>query len=196
MLSKLLHYIYINSQKRQLQNTDFTIISSNCIGGIIYKDLNMRFTSPTINLFFKPKDFLKFCLNLEYYLSLEIKNTYDKDKKYPVGILDDVKIYFMHYSNFTEAKECWDRRKKRVNLDNIIVIMVDRDGFTLNDLEEFKKIKYKKILLTNKKLKNDDTFRIIGFEKKEHLGNIIEFDKNNLYKRYYEQFDYISFFNK
>ena len=45
---------------RSLIKTDseFTIISSNCIGGVIYSDLHRKFLSPTINLFFSAKDFL------------------------------------------------------------------------------------------------------------------------------------------
>lgn len=44
-----------------------SIISSNCIAGEIYNDLGLRFTSPTINLFFREKDFLKFVLDMRKY---------------------------------------------------------------------------------------------------------------------------------
>ena len=36
-----------------------SIIASNCIAGEMYNDLGLKFTSPTINLFFREKDFLK-----------------------------------------------------------------------------------------------------------------------------------------
>lgn len=35
-----------------LKNRDITIISANCVGGVIYHDLGLAFNSPTINLFF------------------------------------------------------------------------------------------------------------------------------------------------
>lgn len=44
--------IIIQNYKQQLQNQTPCIISSNCIGGIIYHDLQLPFLSPTINLFF------------------------------------------------------------------------------------------------------------------------------------------------
>ena len=36
----------------------FSIISSNCVGGVISHDLGLRFESPTVNLFFYPDSFL------------------------------------------------------------------------------------------------------------------------------------------
>ena len=46
-------------RREKLKNNDFTIISSECAGGVIYHDLGLRFDSPTINLWFKPDDYLK-----------------------------------------------------------------------------------------------------------------------------------------
>ncbi len=194
-LTKILHRIYISLKKIKLKNKTFTIISSNCIGGVIYNDLGIKFLSPTINLFFYPTDFIKFVKNLEYYLNLELEKV-NSTLNYPVGKLGDIKIYFMHYKSFEEAKITWNKRKKRVNFENLFVIMVDRDGCTYDDIEEFQTIKYNKIFLTNKCLHKKDVFTISGFEDMEHLGNIIDFDKKNKFHRYYEQFDFISFFNK
>ena len=53
-----------------------TIISCNCIGGIIYNELNLQFLSPTINLYMNCEDFIKFCENMEYRVkSLEFKKS-------------------------------------------------------------------------------------------------------------------------
>lgn len=49
-----------------------SIITSNCIAGEMYNDLGLQFTSPTINLFFREKDFLKFVLNLKHYTSQKL----------------------------------------------------------------------------------------------------------------------------
>lgn len=49
-----------------------SIIASNCIAGEMYNDLGLKFTSPTINLFFREKDFLKFVLDLKYYISQKL----------------------------------------------------------------------------------------------------------------------------
>lgn len=80
-----------NSKKRKkLKNSDFTIISSNCVGGVIYHDLGLQFKSPTINLWFKPKDYLKFLSDLDKYLEMELSEETDKDVDYPVGLLGDI----------------------------------------------------------------------------------------------------------
>ena len=57
--------IKIKRKKAKLINNDVTILCSDCIGGVIYNDFNMRFNSPTINLYIKPSDFVKFCEKLK-----------------------------------------------------------------------------------------------------------------------------------
>lgn len=148
--------------KRTLKINNFTIISQNCIGGVFYHDMGLKFLSPTINLYFEAGDFLKFVKRLKYYLKVDLKIM--MGDLYPIGKLDDIKIHFMHYSNCKEAYECWERRKKRVNMKNIIVIATDRDGFNNEIFQQFKDIRYKKILFTcNKKwLKYDFCVRVKG----------------------------------
>ena len=147
--------------KKQLDLSEISLISMNCIGGIIYHDTHQKFLSPTVNLFFTPKDFLKFVENLDYYLS--IVPTVENGEKYPIGRLGDITLYFMHYKSAEEALSKWEERKKRINRDKIFVIMVERDGFTQQDFEGFKKIKYPKLLFTrNKDYECDDS---LYFEK-------------------------------
>ena len=119
--------------KKKVDFSEISLISQNCIGGIIYHDANQRFLSPTVNLYILPKDFIKFVNNLDYYLSLTPKVEMGKD--YPIGTLGDIQINFMHYSSPEEAVEKWEERKQRINFDKIFVIMVERDGF---DDEDFK----------------------------------------------------------
>ena len=52
---------------------DVSIISQNCIGGVFYHDIGMQFLSPTINLFIKEPDFVRFALNLRHYMECELK---------------------------------------------------------------------------------------------------------------------------
>lgn len=111
-----------SKKRKKLKNSDFTIISSNCVGGVIYHDLGLQFKSPTINLWFKPKDYLKFLSDLDKYLEMELSEETDKDVDYPVGLLGDIHLYFLHYRTFAEAKNKWNSRKKRINKENIYVI--------------------------------------------------------------------------
>lgn len=76
--------------QEQLDNENFTIISSTCVGGNIYHDLGLRFTSPTINLWIGAKDFLKFVKDLKYYLEdCELSEIKDSNEENPVGILGE-----------------------------------------------------------------------------------------------------------
>ena len=60
--------IFYNTRNRKkLLNNDFSIISNDCVGGCIAKDLRIRFNSPTRNLYFDANDYIKFCQNLDLY---------------------------------------------------------------------------------------------------------------------------------
>lgn len=80
------------------------------MGGLLYHDLNKQFNSPTINLYFNSSDFIKFVNNLEYYLSLDI--LFKEDTVYPIGVIDNIEIHFLHYKNNDEALKKWNNRKK------------------------------------------------------------------------------------
>lgn len=108
-----------------------TIISNNCLAGLMYHDVHSRFYSPTINSFIGSEDFVYFCENLKYF----IKNGHLENKPskvtYPVATLfaKDLKpitIYFMHYSSFEEAKNKWDSRCKRF-LNKRVVILFQKN---------------------------------------------------------------------
>lgn len=133
----------------QLKNSHFSVISQNCIGGVFYHDMKMQFQSPTINLYFTAADFSKFVLDLHRYMQTDLKITWGE--KYPVGHLDDITIYFQHYSSCTEAMESWNRRKARINWDKILVLSTDHEGFNSDTFEAWKKITYPKILFTAQK---------------------------------------------
>lgn len=171
---------YLNWRRRLLSRrvnkmldlSDVSIISMNCYGGILYHDCNSRFLSPTIDLYFDPSDFIKFVNNLELYLSETPRVV--MGEKFPIGSIENVKLFFMHYSTPEEALRKWEERKKRVNWDKIFVIVADRNGFTDKDFEDFKKIKYPKFLITNReKYKCGDSVFIKKYANKGELPDVI-----------------------
>lgn len=123
-----------------------TFISQNCIGGVLYHDLGLQFLSPTVNTFIPEPGFVKLVLNLRHYMEQELVIRWGEE--YPIGMLDDVEIHFMHYETCKEARETWDRRKTRINWDKIFIIDTDRDGFDETIYEQWKRIEYPKILFT------------------------------------------------
>lgn len=130
----------------KLETENVTIISQNCIGGVFYHDMGMKFQSPTIDLFFEARAFVKFVLHLKEYLNMEMVMRWEET--YPIGILGDVEIHFMHYHSCSEAYEVWKRRKKRINFDRIVILSTDRNGFTEEVYSQWEKISYPKVLFT------------------------------------------------
>lgn len=177
--------IYSKIVKKSIDLSNISIISMNCIGGVLYHDCGAKFLSPTVNLYFLPSDFIKFVNNLEYYLSFTPK--IKMSGKYPIGNLDDITIYFMHYTSCEEALRKWEERKQRVNFERIFIIMVERDGFSKEDFENFKKIKYPKFLFTKtREYKCDFSFYMSKYRKLDQIPDLIPgrhmYDKMRLLK--------------
>ena len=150
----------IPKMQEKIENNNFTLITNTCLAGFLYHDLNLKFLTPTINLYITPKDFVKFCDNLKYYLNKDLIEE-ETNFNFPIGKLDDITVYFVHYNNFKEAKDKWNIRKQRVNYDNLFIIMTDRIVFSKKEayscsedvIKEFDKLNYKnKIVLTHNKL--------------------------------------------
>ena len=137
----------INKVKNSITDPRVSIISQNCIGGVVYHDLHSEFLSPTINLFFKEPDFVKFVLNLHHYLNCDLIMSWGDE--YPIGKIEDLTVFFMHYDNCKEAKLAWERRKVRINWEKIIVLSTDHEGFDFKVFAEWKKVPYTKVLFTS-----------------------------------------------
>lgn len=137
-----------------LKCKDFTIISNNCWGGRVYQRYALPYTSPTVGLMFFADEYIKFVSNLRYYMNQDLKfipktqSKYyqyykDKEKYYPIGKLDDIEIVFLHYKSENEAREKWNRRKARINWDNLIIKFNDQNRCTPEHIKEFDKLPYK-----------------------------------------------------
>lgn len=130
--------------RKKLKNNP-SIITNHCVGGIISHDLGLKFLSPTVNLKILPDDFVKFVKNLKEYLELDFVLV-ESGLPYPVGRLKDIMVYFVHYKSFDEAVKKWNERKKRIDFNNIRIIMTVRDGAKSETLKEFDALPYKKVV--------------------------------------------------
>jgi len=169
----------IASAVRGINAEGITFVSQNCIGGVLYHDLGMQFLSPTINTFIPEPGFVKLVLNLRYYMDQDLIVRWGED--YPLGMLDDVEIHFMHYSTCKEAKDSWDKRKARINWDKIFVIGTDRDGFDDAVYAQWKQIPYPKILFTAHKEYTEDAVCYPEYETEGQIGDLIS--KRSFYKQ-------------
>lgn len=186
--------------RERLYDKNFTIFSTNCIGGIIYHNLKLRFLSPTINLWISPKDYIKLLEDPQKYFSnsdmheIKIENI-----NYPVGRLNDITVYGEHYSSFDELRNKWNERKKRINWGNIFVFMIERDGCTYQDLRDFDKLPYKnKVVFTKKRYENIKSSIVLPDsydEENENVNNLLQYKSSFSILETIDEFDYVRFFN-
>ena len=191
--------IFINRRlKSRLQNHGMTVISANCVGAFILHDLNEPFNSPFVNLYLSPNDFVRYLQNIEFYQRQSL-TFIQSEKPYPVAKLADLKVHFMHYRNSQEAEQKWLARSARMNLDNLFIMMTDKDdaqGMAYEDLVAFDQLPFKnKVVFTRKPYPEfKSAFYIKGFEKQNQVGDLFTFSGWNGVK-YYDQFDYVAWFN-
>lgn len=193
----LLRYRINRKNRSRLLNKDVSIISSNCVGGVISHELGLRFNSPTVNLFFKPDDFLKFISDLPKYCEAELIENKEHKKLYPVGQLDDINVYFLHFVSFDDAKEKWDKRKKRINYDKLFFIMLQRDGCTYENIQQFDSLDYKnKVIFTSKSMPEiKSAFHINGSALNGEVNDLCGYKSKLSGKRWIDDFDYVTFIN-
>ena len=109
-----------------------TIFADNCWGGITSSRLGFEFKSPLVNMYVKNNYYIKFLENPHKYIETPIEFKKMKyaplvNKYYPLCVCDDIELRFNHYENFKEANDAWEKRKKRINWDNLFVVMITED---------------------------------------------------------------------
>lgn len=195
-IEKLLFISNILRRRRikQLQNTNFTILSSNCIGGIIYHILGQEFVSPTINLRINSKDFIRFLNNIDYYLNQNIETKSPCNTSYPVGLLGDIELHFNHYKDIQVASEKWESRKQRINWDNLYIMGNDLDGVVEEDLKSLIGYPCQNIIFfTHRNYSNIPFARYVGDEIR--LRSILRHSKLTGLYDFEKWFNYVEFLN-
>lgn len=202
-MKKIILKIYKNTIGRinnlRIKDKNLTIISNNCWGGIFYRNNNLKYLSPTLGMFFIGNEYIKFIYNLKHYIECELKFIKLEDSKYSdylnkiqynglIGLLEDVEICFLHYENEKEALEKWNRRKTRINYNNILYKFNDQNLCTYHDLEMFEKFEAKnKILFTAKKYNNINSIQIKKYENYEYVLEDIK-----SYKKYVNMYNFLN----
>lgn len=200
MIRSVIRKRRVAERKAALANRDFTIIAKDCTGAMLLHDLGLRFDTPTVNLFFTAGDFVKFCSRLEHYIAADLVEDTDATEPFPVGLLDDVRVYFRHYKTFEAAKQKWQQRSTRIHWDNLFFLMSDGCGSSEALVREFDALPSKhKVLLTCRNygdVKCAVKMDIPGREGKD-LGAPELFRYKGLFvaDKAIDNWDYISFLN-
>lgn len=105
-----------------------TIFANNCWGGLTYHDLRLPFNSPFINMFESDKDYIQFLQEPKSYLDEELvllEMGYNETLKmrYPICMCKNIILNFNHVSTYEAARENWKERIKRIQWDNLFVMM-------------------------------------------------------------------------
>lgn len=194
---------YRLKKQGKLKNHSFSVISNNCVGGVICSDLGVEFASPTINLFMQDDDYFEFLSDLKHYLNCEPVQRQLPEHPYPVGVLEkegkEIFVYFMHYNSFEEAKAKWIERAKRVNYDNLYVTF-EWPGNVAQDpskYERFKELPFanKRMITYSKGNRDKEIVHCPVYCRHYHPGKILEYRHKFSKKRWLDWFDYVSFFN-
>lgn len=114
----------------KLRQSKVSIIAGNCWGGFTYHALKMQFLSPFVNLFLEDEDYLRLLSDLKGYMEKPLVQDFSEWAKkydYPIGLLGDVALHFNHYPDFETAKRKWDERLRRINWQNLFVMMYTCD---------------------------------------------------------------------
>lgn len=191
----ILHRIKI---RRGLKNRNVSFLCPNCIGGMLFHDLGLQFRSPTINLMIRQKDFLKFVLDLEHYINQKLQFYDDKDYQCPCAKLDDITIHFTHYNSEKEAEQKWNERCKRVNLKNLFIFMMEKDGLTKSDIKLLANVKARGIVVftAHDYLDIPYALYIRKYSTQKEVGNILKINHLNESKEYEKYFDFVKWFNE
>lgn len=107
-----------------------SIISCNCMGGILYNTLGMECLSPFKNLWVKAGALIHKYEYLQDIMAIEPKFMKWEIEphsgiKYPVGYIKeyDFEIHFNHDESWEVAIEKWNRRSVKINYKNLLLLV-------------------------------------------------------------------------
>lgn len=173
----------------ELYNSNLSIITENCSGGLLSHLLGLPFNSPFVNvrIGIEKNDFFKIVENLDEYMQQsplqEPKTKYynyswsgwEGRMDFPKLWYDDVMIHGFHYHSPKELFDIWEKRRKRYNPQNkfILKILYDQE-----DIERF----------LNIESENKIGFYCVGGGINQKHEKIIPIFVDNICDRYAYQF--------
>lgn len=194
---------FLRRQRERLTCRDFTLITNNCLGGILYHQLGMRFLSPTINIAIFPEDYIAFCQDLAYYVGCRLVDvSAEMERPYPVGRLiptdtehRPVTLHFIHYASFAEAAERWAARVGRINYDRLIFLYDHTQGPNEALFRAFEALPGRKLAIVQEKMAGAEHYCILpAYDAARNLSHL--FDRDGYTgRRVCNRYDFVAFFN-
>lgn len=190
--------------RKRLLNKDVTFLTPNCIGGILFHDLGLKFLSPTVNLMMSQTDFLKFVLNMDAYLGGEFEFFQHPEYTCPCavlragGVLPDITVHFTHYTSKEDALLKWRERAERIQKENIFVFMEERDGITKNDLLKLAELQVRGVVVFTCNDYPDIQYAVYipKYHPAGEVGNVLVRNYLDDSREYEQYFDFVKWFNE
>ena len=114
-------------------------------------------------------------------------------------MLEDVRIYFVHYTSFDEAKAKWNERCGRVNMEKLYFMMTERDGCTDEQIKRFDELPYEHKVIFTRRQRDDipSSFYIAGSEEENgEVRDLCLYKSKFTGERWIDGFDYVGFLNE
>lgn len=192
-----------NKMRRRLVNKDVTFLCPNCIGGILFHDLGLKFLSPTVNLMMLQNEFIEFVLHLDEYLDGEFEFYKHEEYDCPCAYLKakglkDLTVHFTHYADKEIAEKKWKERAKRINKDNIFVYLSERDGVTKEQIDSLKNLNVRGLVVFTANDYPDIpyTVKISKYSGDTVVGNVLRKSYVDDSREYEKYFDFVKWFNE
>lgn len=119
--------------RKRLKNDDFCIVANDCWGAEVYRYLGLPYNTPFVGLYLMAPCYISFLKKIEFNMNSELTfiekskykevNDYKKihGKDFPTGSINGIEIQFLHYQSTDDAYEKWNRRRDRMNWNNLFV---------------------------------------------------------------------------
>jgi uncharacterized protein (DUF1919 family) len=144
--------------------------------------------------------YLKFLKNPHKYIEAKLEFTSESSYQlvnelresaglFPIGRLLDIEVHFLHYNSEEEALEKWNRRRIRINWDNLYVkFTLDKDYATEDHLKDFDSLPYLRKICFSKTSYSDSKSCI-------KINNFVE-NGVFMFRACMKQFDIVGWINE
>lgn len=111
-------------------------------------------------------------------------------------MVGDISILGVHYQSYDDLSQAWERRRKRVNFDNILLIATDEYIKTPQDIESFSKLPYPKVLFKfHNEINYDFEIYIPGSDMRDNVGDLLRYADVSGIRLFEKCFDCVGWLN-
>lgn len=190
----------VNYMTRKTGNKRIRILSTNCMGGILYHDTGKPFDSPTINCTISGMDFINLCEDPDYYMTRTPALHSTSAQGYPIADVGGIKVKGVHYRGIDDFSDKWLRRGARFLEQKdaeILVIASDAQIKTDEEIEAFHNLPYRKVCFTVRSdIPYEEFVTVDAFRESGEMGDLTRYS-GLLGKRIFEkEFDFVKWINE